>query len=210
MDDARTIVQNRFGVHLSFKFGPDQLSLAWRDFSGEREFAVNYEAIDVRNVSSLTDNSSQFARSLLFIPIVLWLPGIALANVNRALSEGLIELSLLLIVTIYSAKLGRLFATKFTLLNMSPAPQSAGGHAIRIIKDKNHDAIVAELKARWRARIKRLYGAVNLSNDRDSEIVRLTWLKDNDVLTEAEYREALATLHFKVADESPELERRLN
>lgn len=188
------IAQHRFGVHLNFTFGTDQLTYSIRDFSGEREFSVGYEAIDVLNPSRLVVNSRQFVRGLFFIPLIGIILAVALHDVNRVMATTVTLVSVFAAIGLALARSLKLFAIKYTTLHMSPVPAAAGGHPIRVIKDHSHGAIIGEINARWKARLKQLYGSVNPANEVDKEIAKFSWLKERGVITEAECRDALQTL----------------
>ena len=55
-----------------------------------------------------------------------------------------------------------------------------------IIQDGEHERIMSTLLSRRRARLKELYGEIDPNNDIELEIEKFQWLKNHDVLTEAE------------------------
>src|SRR5215469_80597 len=69
MSEGVAIVQGKLGTRLTFQFG-EQLTYTLRDHSGEREFAVPYQAINVLAPSMLVADDVQFFRTLLVVPIV--------------------------------------------------------------------------------------------------------------------------------------------
>lgn len=191
MDEEKTVIQSKFGVRLKFQFGADQLTYSVRDQSGELQFPIYYEAINVLAPSTIVTNNDRFVRRIFAFPIAAIVASIAMTNFNKAASDGFGLLGGALIVLLLVARALKLFAIRYTMLRMSPPPAGATNHLIRIIQDKNHAAVIEEIKSRWRARIKKLHGDINFANDATKEIAKLTWLKENAVITDGEYREAV-------------------
>jgi hypothetical protein len=58
---------------------------------------------------------------------------------------------------------------------------------IRILKDKDHDEILAEVMRRWKVRIALLYGNVNLQADVERETKKFEWLRQRGVIDEERF-----------------------
>jgi uncharacterized membrane protein len=207
MAEEKTISQRKFGTRLIFQFARDQMPYTIRDYSGERQFSVPYESINVLTPASLVINKVQFYRTLLIVPLIVIGISIGIQSSDRAASQYLILLGVALFVVLLIGRQLKLFAVKFTTLQMTPVPPGAGTTSLMIIKDKTHSAILEEIKTRWRVRLKQLHGAINFSNDASKEIAKFTWLKDRAVITDEEYREAVEKLRayaMQTARQSPE------
>src|ERR1700733_5411850 len=64
MNNDLVINQRRLGYSRKFHFADEQLTYTVRDFSGERTFNVPYEALNLKNVSTLRSNNPRFAQML--------------------------------------------------------------------------------------------------------------------------------------------------
>ena len=175
MGDEKTLNQRRFGTRLTYRFAANQLTYRIRDNSGEREFSVPYESINV-------------------VPLVIVGVSIAVQGTDKGASQYLNLIGIVLFVALLGGRYLRLFAVKFTTLQMTPTPPGAGTSSLLIIKDKSHEAIFEEIKTRWRARLRQLHGTINFANDANAEIAKFTWLKDRAVITDEEYRKAVEKL----------------
>jgi hypothetical protein len=199
MDDDKQITQRRFGVALKFEFGPESLSYSMQDSSGQRQFSVDYVAINCLSPSKLVLNNRQFAQRLLAIPIAAAVASIALTGINKGYSDGFGVLAGALLVLLLIANSLKVFAIKYTMIQMAPSPPGAGNHSIRIIDDKNHSTILSEIRRRWRARIRQLHFKIDFSNPLDRELARFKWMKDKEVITEDEHREVIEKLQAYAA-----------
>jgi hypothetical protein len=195
-----TIIQRKLGKRLTFQFGPEKLTYTIQDYSGEKQFSVFYESIGVLDPSILKVNQT---RRLFFGLRILGLILIAAilyqASRNAQVPVPLVGAFMILVLGTSLANYLKLFTIKYTVLQL-PAGTVHG--PVRIINDKHHAKILAELQARWKARIKKLHAAVNFANDPAKETAKFTWLRDRGVLSETEYHEALARLqgHASMAE----------
>jgi hypothetical protein len=190
--------QSRLGVRLRFQFGLEQLTYTLRDRTGELQFSVPYEAINILAPTRFVSNNRPFVRRLYFIPVILVVASLILSKFDKPLSGGLAVLGVASIVGIVGGAFFRLFAIKYTMLVMSPKPPGIATNKIKIIDDASHSVILEEIKTRWRARMRDLHGSVNFVNDPDKELAKFGWLKQQGVVTEEEYREAVEKLRAYV------------
>jgi hypothetical protein len=181
------IVQNGFGNRLTFEFGPEKLFYACRDADGERRFPIAYETIDVTSSSSATISNREFIQRMLLIPLVLWVVSMVLANSNPAISKVLFNFAAELGIFLLVSKFFGVFAVNFAELPLTTPPSGAGDLALRIMRNKDHDAILAELTSRWKLRMKEIHGTVDYTNDTDRELDKFRWLKLHQVIDEAEF-----------------------
>jgi hypothetical protein len=181
------IVQNRFGNRLTFEFGPEKLVYASRDASGERRFPIAYETIDVTTSSSARINNPEFIQRMLLVPLVIWVLSIILASSHAAISSFLFNVAAELGVFLLVCKFFGVFAVNFVELPLTAPPSGAGDLALRIVQNRDYDAILTELTGRWKARMKQIHGTVDYSNDAERELDKFRWLKLHEVIDESEF-----------------------
>lgn len=181
------IVQNKFGNRLTFEFGPERLQYACRDANGERRFPVPYETIDVTTASSATISNPEFIQRMLLVPLVLWVLSIILARSNPAISGVMFNAAAELGIFLLVCKFFGVFAVEFAEIPLTAPPLGTGELSLRIVRNKDFDAIMPELTRRWKARMKEIHGTVDFNNDADSELDKFRWLKLHEVIDEAEF-----------------------
>ena len=98
--------------------------------------------------------------------IAVFLLAIVVSNISKPLAGALVIVAVLLVPLYWLGQIFGLLSVTFTLIEMNPPAPGSGGHSIRILKDKDHDEILAEVMRRWKARMALLYGNVNLSSGR--------------------------------------------
>jgi len=181
------IVQNKFGNRLTFEFGPERLQYACRDANGERRFPVPYETIDVTTASSATISNPEFIQRMLLVPLVLWVLSIILARSNPAISGVMFNAAAELGIFLLVCKFFGVFAVEFAEIPLTAPPLGTGELSLRIVRNKDFDAIMPELTRRWKARMQEIHGTVDFNNDADSELDKFRWLKLHEVIDEAEF-----------------------
>jgi len=207
MSQEHVVTQRKFGARSQFQFQADRLGCAFRDHSGELQFSVPYEAIDVLDSSTLVSNNLRLFRiiSIASLFVILVLSGVT--HVGGFRSAGMTAIIGVWVIAIILVRFLGLLAIRYTLL---PVP-SAPGKRIRIIAGRNHDAILNEIKTRWRARLRELHGSVNFGNDAEKEIARFAWLKQHAVITADEFQAVVERLRTYAAHNRPQsTEQRLN
>ncbi|HXQ41069.1 MAG TPA: hypothetical protein VN821_07370, partial [Candidatus Udaeobacter sp.] len=100
MGEEKTMSQSKFGTRLIFQFATDQMSYTIRDYSGERQFSVPYESINVLTPASLVINKVQFYRTLLVIPLIFIGISIGIQSSDRAAAQYLTLLAVVLFVVL--------------------------------------------------------------------------------------------------------------
>jgi hypothetical protein len=98
--------------------------------------------------------------------------------------------------------LGQVFgflSITFTQIEMNPPAPGSGGHAIRILKGKDHDEILAEVMRRWKARMAHFYGNVNLQADVERETKKFEWLRQRGVIDDEHFHRAMRILNASKA-----------
>ena len=187
MKAEHRIVQNRFGNRLTFEFGPEKLVYASRNGSGERRFPIAYETIDVTTSSSARINNPEFIQRMLLVPLVVWVLSIILASSHAAISGFLFNVAAELGVFLLVCKFFGVFAVNFVELPLTAPPSGAGDLSLRIVQNRNYDAILIELTGRWKTRMKEIHGTVDYSNDTERELDKFRWLKLHAVIDESEF-----------------------
>jgi hypothetical protein len=83
---------------------------------------------------------------------------------------------------------------KSTLLQLTPSAPGSGGLPVRVLIDESHDAILAEIRRRWRHRLREMFGRVYVNEDPGKQLQRLNWLRQNDVVSQAEFHQLTSEL----------------
>jgi hypothetical protein len=197
MPEEEVIRQSRFGRTTEFRFGEDKLAFSLRDPSGEVSFSTFYNNIDLDNTSTVSVNAGR--RYFLIGLVVTVAVGVAIqSNVRSMAGYGLLLCVIIYIAFLVVARTLKLFTVKFTILR----PSGQSGNLVRVIHDRNHDRIVARIKAGWVARLRKLHLAINPANPRTGEMQKFRWLLDHGVIDTAEYKGAIADLSAATADGS--------
>jgi hypothetical protein len=182
---ARTIRQRRLGNHLTFELDQNRLIYTDRDYSGEKRFSVDYDAICVLDSSLLAVNHARRFWNLLRLPVLV---GLLLAMVVLSGNSRMSWMFALIFVALAAAACAanhlHLFTVRYTVLPLGPR---AGQGPIRVIQDRNHAVILREIHARCRGSVQRLHGGMNVVNHLDTEIARFGWRKDKALLGTEEY-----------------------
>ena len=179
MTEPHHIRQARSGYKREFTFGSEKLTCKLRDPSGEREFSVPYEAIDVSSPSTLTLYKTPLV-GWLFLLGVLCCIGAATAGgagLPDLVSTSLFAFGMLLFGVALANRWTGWFSAKFTVLRISPPPPGTNA-ALMIINDQKHDEVMETLRGKWKERLKTLYGRANPNADHTQESTRLAWLRD--------------------------------
>jgi hypothetical protein len=120
---------------------------------------------------------------------------LSFSNISKPLAGLLVIAAALLAPLYWLGQVFGLLSLTFTQIEMSPSPRGSGGHLIRILKDKDHDEILAEVMQRWKARMAFLYRNVNLQADVERETKKFEWLRQRGVIDEEPFQRALRILN---------------
>jgi hypothetical protein len=204
MLEDQIFTQARFGTKVTHRFGEYQLTYTLRDYSGEIQFSARYETITFRQPYAALVKDKPFTRRITMIAGAILLCLGLLGLFKWSLIPVIAWIAVFIFVAVNAINSTNLFATKCTMLKMVPPPPGAGKLGIRIMQDENHAAILAELEKRWVARVRKLHGAIDFSNDTKKELAKFAWLKENFVITDDEYREAVDRLNATMQTSDPE------
>ncbi len=194
MSDDLTIRQSRRGKRRVYRFEPEKLVHTLCDESGERQFSVPYEAIDPQGAWTVLSKNPQFVRAIVRFAWAGIIFGLVIASFNSPAGTAIIVASAAAFIGVLLAQSHGVFSVRYTFLKMSPVPAGANTPTLSIISDAHHDAIMAEIERRWRERLRTHYATADLSGDPEKEAARLKWLKERDVISDAEFQEQIRRL----------------
>jgi hypothetical protein len=187
------ISQTRFGHWTEFEFGNERLGYTAKDYTGGRQFYILYETLKLDSLASLSVGNMLYLRRLFLVPLLFLIASFLTMNTYN-LSLTFMLLAVLSVLVLIGLKLLNVFAVEFTLLPTAPPAPGSDGHLARVIKDKQHDRILAELDARWRERMRAVFGKLDLASDPDKEEARFKWLNKLGVINDADLTTILAQL----------------
>lgn len=165
-----------------------------RDGAGERSFAAPYEVLALKAQSRFTFNNNNFAWRLRLIPVATIVGSYLISGIAHPASVIINALSIIALIGILLCGYAKVFAVKFISVPLSPSPVEAQGRALQVIDDKKNNEILTELASRWKARLRLIHGRADLTRDANFERSRLTWLRDNDVITVNEFNIEISRL----------------
>jgi hypothetical protein len=194
--------QRRIGLRIRFEVGEDALQYSMKDYSGERTFEIPYENINLTQPAFLTLTATPLFRRLFGLALLFLLFAAALGAFmpDLAVLCGLATLPLSL--TIIVGRLTGWTNIHFRLFQLQPATPGAI-NPIRVIDDAKGEQIVDLIKQARKAKFRRLYAEPNLDTDPEREISRLTWLRDNDIITSEEWQAAIDWVRDSSREDSP-------
>jgi hypothetical protein len=185
------IVQRRVGVRLSFTIGPEGVEYTVRERLVRRTVFVPYEALNPNQRSEMRVSGSPLFINLFGLSLIYLLMAAAFGSVSVEVAAFLILLSVVMSI---SAVVGRLTGwtdLRFQMLSLvGPAPGAWG--PIKIIEGHKGTQILEALTSAWRAKLKQAYGQADLTRDPDKEIARLTWLRENQIFSEEDWKAQIA------------------
>lgn len=192
--EDREFVQKTIGTTLKHRFLSDRLVYTHKDLSGAVEFSIRYETIVAAHPYVMLIKDAALRRTMQRLSLTFVVLAALLFYVPHPVGR-LAALSCLgIAVALTASAVIGVGAAKYTMLKMEPLPPGAGKLVLRVKQDDLHDDILGEIKARWRARLRDLHMQVNPANQPDKEQMKFKWLRENDVLSDDEYRQALAEL----------------
>lgn len=193
MAEMVTYRQSRLGVGAAFEFEDARLKYAFSDRTGEREFYVPYENIDVVNPAKLTVSMQNPNLALIAVALagVFMIAGIGEPYPIEPALRGL-AIAMVAAAVVLARLKPRVL--KSTLLQLTPPAPGSAGLPVRVLDDQYHEAILAEIRRRWRGRLRQLFGRINVNEDPSKQLQRLTWLRKNDVVSQDEFQQLTSEL----------------
>ena len=169
------------------------------DHSGSRIFDALYETLKVDSFPTVTTRRTIWRVRIVYAAIAIFLLAILVSNISKPLAGALVIVAVLLVPLYWLGQIFGLLSVTFTQIEMNPPAPGSNGHSIRILKDKDHDEILAEVMRRWKARMAPLYGNVNLQADVERETRKFEWLRQRGVIDEERFQRALRILNASKA-----------
>jgi len=169
------------------------------DHSGSRIFDALYETLKVDSFPTVTTRRTIWRVRIVYAAIAIFLLAILVSNISKPLAGALVIVAVLLVPLYWLGQIFGLLSVTFTQIEMNPPAPGSNGHSIRILNDKDHDEILAEVMRRWKARMALLYGAVNLQADVERETKKFEWLRQRGVIDDESFQRALRILNASKA-----------
>ena len=188
MSDVMSFVQEAGRRSQTLRFERDRLVLAIADDRGARELSLAYYDIDVRRREA---SAVSGARWPIYAGLVFAL-GAAAPEAPQALRAILAALALMSAAVALWRRDGR-ETTRYALLT-----PKRRGETLEIWPDAQHDRIVAEMAARWRAMRRRAVRA-DFTAEPAREIERFKALRERRVVDAEECAAAIARIEARSA-----------
>jgi hypothetical protein len=188
MSDVVSFVQEAGPRSQTLRFEPDRLVLAFADARSARELSLAYYDIDVRRAAA---SEVSGARWPIYAGLIFTLAA-AVPQAPAPLRASLAALALAS-AAIALWRRGGVGATRYALL----APRRRQD-ILEIWPDAQHDRIVAEMAARWRA-MRRRAVRVDFDADPACEIARFEGLRARRVVDAEECAAAIARIEARRA-----------
>jgi len=183
MSDVVSFVQEAGRRSQTLRFEPDRLVLAFADDRSARELSLAYYDIDVRRARA---GEVSRARWPIYAGFVFTLAA-AVPEIPAPLRAMLAAMTLVSAAVALATRGGN-GATRYALL----APRR-GSLIVEIWPDAQHDRIVAEMAARWKA-MRRRAVRVDFDADHAREIGRFEALRARRVIDAEECAAAIARI----------------
>jgi hypothetical protein len=196
------VTQRRIGLRFRFEAGDDTLKYSSRDYSGERTIEIPYESMNLDQPAYLTLTATPLFRRLFGLVLLFFLLAAAFSVFVPDVAVLCAFATLPLSVAVIVGRLTGWSNIKLKLFQLQPYPPGAIG-PMRIIDDAKGEQILALLRQARKAKFRRLYAHANLATDRNHEIARLTWLKNNDILSEDEWQVEIDKLNASAQAADP-------
>lgn len=195
----REIVQSRLGIKLRYEFGPEELTYTRTDLSGTHRSSAPYEHIGLGNPSYLALNNRLFTIVSLVTAILVF---IVTSTVILAyeLHPWLVVIPMWVVpFSFLMIRLRSPFSLHFVLLPVSLDALGGQGPPVWLWDDTRGQEVLNELDLKWRARLRSLYASVDPDNEAEREAAKFKWLRENDIIDEAEYQAALGEIELHCA-----------
>lgn len=183
------IKQKKLSTKHMFTFSDESLNFAFKDKSGSDDFDINYVDFPEKSSTSIEQNEWLRNVGILWCLLGCYRVGTAIYN-DLPLTGTAFWLFIGLICVAISV---------FTKIKYSVFKTEYGN--IFVMNDKKHDKIILEIESRKKSQLLKWYGDINLDNDLDNEIRKFRWLAEQNVISEKEAEEKIATVEFAHSNE---------
>jgi hypothetical protein len=162
---------------------------------------VDYEMLDLSNAGEFSiANNIYFLRWTIFlIPLTM----IFFYFYDSPAIEpfaGWVLFGVLFIMIVFAVAMGREWAeVRFTEVPTFGTDAEGVRAFVRIIRTRKHDAVLDELRQRWRERMRQLYGSLNIAGGLEPEQLRLAELLRLGIISDDEHRAMVEALHLAFA-----------
>ena len=183
---AEQIRQSRWGVTTRFTFGDDRLGYRIADVSS-RETDYAWDAIDCTSLDRITIKARRPIQLLSALTYALAIGSLLANNYLPRFGIAAAVLCLVALLVLVLVRTNATFAVTFTDIAVPGGP-------IRIIVDRQHDAILARIEDAQRAFLRRTLAVLDLTAETDAEAHKFDWLLDRGVIDAREHGQAIAQL----------------
>jgi len=176
--------QKKLSNKSTFTFQDDYFNFACEDKSGATDYDIHYG--DVPQKSSLLIEQNEWLRNvgLLWIAIGLFEFGYALYAGNSLSGKGF-----WFFIGICCTTWALFTKVKYTVFKCQEG-------SVYVIRNKQHDEIIAEITRRRKAQLLQWYGEVNPDNDLENEIKKFKWLVEQGAMSVEASEQKIAEAEF--------------
>lgn len=164
-------MQKKGSIKHTFEFKPNYFNFAYDDKSGSADFDFNYGDLPKKTATQIEENEGIKIIGYLWCLLGFYELGSALYH-DLATTGKAFWIIMGLLCLLWS---------KFTRVEYTIFRAEQGN--VFVLRDKQHDRIIDELKRRRKEQLLSWYGDVNLENTLDQEINKFNWLVDQGVLS---------------------------
>jgi hypothetical protein len=190
MAESMTIVQEKRGLTLTFRFENDRLVRRYADSRFASETATPYADIDLNDATIETDDRLHPFRGAIWGLGVLAAAGAATPLAPLGLRAGL-ALAALGALVLEIARRRQWFAVRWTAFRVMST--RTRDNVIRVLHEGQRERIVAELQRRWTEARQNLV-RINFAADPDRETARFRTLCARGLIDAEECAAALARI----------------
>ncbi len=186
--------QKKLSNSIAFELGEDTFNYAFRDSSGAADVDFNYA--DMPEKSSERIERQDWWRNVGLIWVVV---GLVQAGSALMSDAGLQAIPFWLLLG--AACLGWYYysTVRYSVLAFD-------GGRVYVIRDAQHDAILAELTRRKHAQLRAWYSEIDSRNEPEKEIQKFRWLHKRGALTESEVQAKISLLQLPLLSADGEAE----
>lgn len=182
--------QKKGSTRLSFTLYDNYFNFDAADKSGRADLDVAYG--DLPKKTSVRIEHNEWLRNVGILWILL---GLVVTSIPLLGGDGFQGLSIWLYVGSICFVWARFTKARYTQLTTDRG-------AVLILQNKEHDVIIAELKARKDAQLLDWYGKINTHESFEDQVRKFEWLKGQGVLSDKEFELSVAQLKLELSEPS--------
>ena len=180
--------QKKNATTTEFTFEADKLRYSVEDSSGRNGFSVPYE--EFPNEAGELVEKNPWYRNVA----VLWMLLGAVAMAFNYVESGEVGGVFWLVLGLITYGIYRYKKTEYSVFN------TAYGRVF-VIKDKDHDAIVDEIRSRKRSILRERFGTIDFNNPPEVELRKFQLLKEEGAISEEEYEKVCQQIKLGMGTE---------